>query len=376
MNELTLVRALRSEQDEPTAAALTAGRAALFERIAVEVEPNGEPVPKAAVHRRRRALRGLSALGVGALLAGLVLTDIVGLAGWRGGADAAAAAVLERAAVSAITFADPELGPGQYLHIESELVHPINGAEEDGEVFHYLNRARSELFVPADRDDDWVWVRPPVSLVRVLTPGAEEKIARYYEEVQEGGGELLRAPGGSFYGLTSDSQWGDYDDMPRDPYRLLNHIYRITLGAGSSPDGQALVFIADTLRQGTAPADLRAALLRAAALIPGVTITDDHANLDGERGIAIGRLEERNGLRNEIIIDPDSGRLIGEREITVTGDPDSGLPAGAVYSWSSVRTDVRDAAPAGGTPNGSSDERGCIPSGFNGEWTCPPPEED
>ena len=221
-----------------------------------------------------------------------------------------------------------------------------------------------------------MWIRPTNTLVDVLTPGGDDLVERYYASINEETGgepERLRAAGGAFYGNTSDSQWGDYDSMPRDPYLVLNHIYLMTLGAGPSRDGEALVFITDTLHQGTAPADLRAALFRAAAMIPGVTITEERAELDGSVGIAVGRFESKNGLRVELVFDPATGQLIGEREVAVEGYPEEFVEPGDVYRWSTVRMSVTDRAPAGGTPNGAFDLMGCTPGDQPGAWNCPPP---
>lgn len=54
-------------------------------------------------------------------------------------------------------------------------------------------------------------------------------------------------------------------------------------------DGEALVYIADVLRGGFVPGELWASLFRAATRIPGVTVTDRRANLDGRTGIAVAR---------------------------------------------------------------------------------------
>ena len=61
---------------------------------------------------------------------------------------------------------------------------------------------------------------------------------------------------------------------------------------------------------------LRAALYKAAALIPGVSVTDDQAALDGQSRVAIGRVEGALNVRQDITIDPTTGQLIGEREVT------------------------------------------------------------
>jgi len=383
MDKLTLLRTLRDDIAEPSSEQLapslnklesafqstpsrkrSLGSAKLADRSLQSRTPTA---------RRRFAVASFSTAGVFTLVGVLVASNLLGLGGWRGGADPAAAAVLERAATAAITFEDAPLVAGQYLRVSSQNVHVTDGQEQNGPIITYRINESSQLYVPADRSDDWVWVREPISVVDVLTPGGESVVERFHpSSAQVRDSQLLRAPAGAFYGNTSDSTWGDFASMPRDPYLLVNHIYLRTLGAGPSPDGEALVFIADALRQGTAPADLRAALLRAAAMIPGVTITDDQATLDGSTGTAIGRVESNNAKRVEIIIDPSSGRLIGEREVAVVAIPESDVVAGDILSWSSVETAIVNVAPTGGTPDGVSceldlrpDAFGCVTTGNN-----------
>jgi len=71
------------------------------------------------------------------------------------------------------------------------------------------------------------------------------------------------------------------------------------------------------LRSGLVPADLRAALYRAAARIPGIKLIDSAANLDGRRGVAIGRVQAGGELRHDIVFDSAAGQLIGERDVVV-----------------------------------------------------------
>ena len=124
---------------------------------------------------------------------------------------------------------------------------------------------------------------------------------------------------------------------------LLAEVRRQTNGKGQSDDGEALVFIADLLRTGLVPADLRAALYKTAALIPGVSVTDDQATLDGRKGIAIGRVETTSHRRQDIIIDPTTGLLIGEREVLT--EPRGLVPAGTATTWTAIETSISDAAP-------------------------------
>jgi RNA polymerase sigma-70 factor (ECF subfamily) len=302
------------------------------------------------VRRSRRAAHaiGFSLLGAAALTVALVATNVVGLAGWRGGADSAAASALESAAAATIEVSDPVVGPGQFLLIETSAVWSATTADGAGGFTSFLDGYHDELYVPQNRDDDWVWMRYAREPVQTFGP-ASEAFAAEMQALHED--ELLRAPAGTFYGGSPTSISGDYEALPRDPHRLLNEIYLTTLGEGQSRDGAAFVWITDVLRSGTVPADLRAALYQAAARIPGVTITEQQATLDGTTGVAIGRVETTTDIRQDMIIDPTTGQFIGERQISLTAS--NGLPAGVASTSTSVTTSVVDAAPEGGTLYGN-----------------------
>lgn len=289
--------------------------------------------------RQRRRRRWLTSAAAAAVLAALVAGDLVGLAGWRGNATAEAAEVLNTAAETAITSTDPVVKPGQYLRIRSTNVWSTEEWPEDGSKYQWLDTEKMDMYIPADRNEEWVWLRSG----RAPTTFFDDKARKYVQEQgRQAPPETLRAPKGEFYGQPGGTLTADMSTFPRDPYRLLNHIYIRTLGAGQSVDGEALVFIADLLRTGLVPADLRAALYKAAAMIPGVTIMEGQANLDGRTGVAIGRTEGTL-MRQEIIIDPKTGQVIGERQVLTQ---DYGvMPAGTPISWTAVETSVSDTAP-------------------------------
>lgn len=92
-----------------------------------------------------------------------------------------------------------------------------------------------------------------------------------------------------------------------------------SLGLREVPESEAFVTIADGPRTGVVPADLRAALYKAAALIPGVTVGDRQAKVDGKTGIAIGIPSPDGVARTDIIIDPTSGLMIGEQDVLLGG---------------------------------------------------------
>ncbi len=358
MDELTLLRSVRSPE-APTAGALARGRAALSERML------DNPVPKPS--RRGIRIASLSALGAAAIVTALVLTNVIGLAGWRGGAEPAAADALHSAARATIATSDPVVKEGEYLLVETTAVNLATIGANDGSTASLLFKSEDELYVPADWNDDWIWSRHPSETYQTF--GADSKAAVESAPSPHPGtaDELLQAPAGAFYGGEPTMSFGDLASLPRNPLQLLNHIYRVTLGAGPSPDGEALVYIADRLRTGVVPADLRAAFYEAAALIPGVTIVEDRATLDGRTGVAIGR-DEGSTFRQEIIIDPTTGLFIGERTVTLVGFDE--IPTGTIISWSAVTTSVTTSAPQGGTVNGIFDVMGCISDG-NGGAQCP-----
>ncbi|CAN5230393.1 hypothetical protein BH09ACT6_BH09ACT6_12320 [soil metagenome] len=345
MDEISLLCRVRSDIPERAPDEVAQGKAALFALMGSDTTF----VPTTTLRRRRTAQWiGFTALGAGVLTLALVATNVLGFAGWRGGADAAAASVLESAALATLDVSDPVLAPGQFLLVQTNAVYSAGVGDDAGTYHSYLQSYHDELYIPADRDDDWVWARHPREVYQTFGPESEKATELGQSGEAE---ELLRAPGGTFYGGSPTAISGDYDTLPRDPHQLLNVIYLRTFTAGPSRDGEALVWIADVLRSGTVPADLRAALYKAAAGIPGVTVTEQQANLDSKTGIAIGRIETANNTRQDIIVDPVNGQFIGERTISLGADGD--IPAGTATTWTAVTTSIVDSAPVGGTQYGN-----------------------
>lgn len=356
MNRKTTVERVLSQMDpatQITAAELTQSRnrsLAAMHSVPVAVQGTdgvaalstiGHPSPaksELSARRPRRTSIWLTSAAAATVVAALIGGDVIGLAGWRGGATAQAAELLNNAAQTTINTTDPVVNAGQYLKIRSTNVWSTASAQADGSSYEWLDTEKSEMYVPADRNDEWVWQRSG----RIPTTffSAESKKFVREQNIQPHP-ELLRAPNGTFYGGPGFAP--DMTGLPRDPYRLLNNIYKQTLGKGQSVDGEALVFIADLLRTGVVPADLRGALYKAAAMIPGVSIMEGQANLDGRTGVAIGRTEKAGMMRQEIIIDPKTGQLIGERSILT--EPLGSIPAGTAVTWTAIETAVSDTAP-------------------------------
>lgn len=338
MDELSLLREMRDRTPIATDAALDRGRTKLLQRI----DPQSVKLQKNP--RRRMALRwGLAAAATALVAAVLVGGDVFGPAPLRGAATAQAAEVLNAAAETTIQTADLVPGPGQYLKIQSTNIWGSAAVAADGSEYEWLDTEKSTMYIPANREEEWVWERSG----RIPTTFFDEKSKAYASSMEPAEGYVLRGNNGGFYGTppqqSSFPSQHALAAFPRDPNALLNEIQRQTDGKGQSKDGEALVFIADLLRTGMVPADLRAALYKAAALIPGVTVTDEQATLDGRKGIAIGRVETASHRRQDIIIDPKTGQLIGEREVLT--EPQGSMPAGTATTWTAIETTISETAP-------------------------------
>jgi len=391
MDEISLLRRARTDIPERTPTSVARGRAALFAQIEAETpyapfaalgdETSFTPLPLRRRRRRAVAWTGFSALGAGALTVAFVGGNVFGVAGWNGGADPAAADVLNAAAAATLEFTDPSLSAGQFLHVRTDAVYmtqawldeDVDAARVNGEVQdlntveaqYYMSRERLEVFRPADRNDTWWRIQCRRSVAQTFGPKSE-LAAQQDSSMTEGPiGHLIEMPGGRIQydlpdgGIEMSSPLSgftvpggasdDFSQLPLEPGELLAEIYRLTVGQGPSRDGEALVWIADTLRGGAVPAEYRAAMYQAAALIPGVTITDEQATLNGTTGTAIGRDETNNNFRQEIIIDPTTGQFIGERQVALDGygavTAGAALAAGTTVGWTAVTTEIVDAAP-------------------------------
>ena len=305
--------------------------------------------PEAAFHRRHWARWALAGAAVVALIAGFLVIQTVPF-GQAPPAASAAAAELNSAA-SKIGASDPPVRPGQFRYIGTHAWW-MSTTELGQQSFSYLAENLLETWVPADRSQEWLLHRK-VTGARKWVQGTEAQARAAGLAVETPGwpeGEW-KARCGDFYAADEGKQpctlpgnWSNptppwLAGLPRDPQQLYDRL-RADAPRNKRGDAELLVYAADALRSGLIPADLRAALYRALARLPGLEITEQVANLDGRKGTAYGISD--GDTRQEIIIDPVTGEFIGERETTAR-DLD-GLKAGTVMSYASVTTAVVDRA--------------------------------
>jgi hypothetical protein len=336
MDELTVLRRAREDVQAVEPQALADARRRLM--VVATAKPR---------RSRPRTLLLVPATAAACLLVALT----VGL--WPGGQQTATAAEVLRAASTASSrTADPVTGPGQYLEVttrEKSLGY-VTGEAGGGVVGAYVVRPVQTVWVPHDRATAWV------SRSYSLAPGnvyGDEAVRRaaardFAESATAQHPVLERAAGGAFgngeLGGGEDTSIGvdDLASLPRDGRALLDRLSNAP-GVPEPRGDKVMSQVATLLRSGLVPHDLRAAMYDALALLPGVVITDDQASLDGRTGTAIGVRSSTGYELDEVIIDPETGDYLGQRQTQLVRE--GAVPAGTVMDSTSVSVRVVDQAP-------------------------------
>ncbi len=311
--------------------------------------------PQVVARRRRRRWPrvAIAASAAGILTAGIGVAQITGL--FDGGATPAAAAALNEAAEISLTMKDPVVLPTQFLKI-TETRRDLMVWYADGHQVstRYFTTSTNTRWIPGDPTRQSVLVAGCASTPQ---PGdfLDAQSAAYVAEQTAKYGPRQCSPitsrgvGPSLGDARVISPWMAPDaaflaGLPRDPHHLFE---RIRDGAATvdtnTVDDVMMGRITDLLRTGTVPADLRAALFRTAALIPDVDVTADAVTLDGHTGVAVARTVARTNVRQDLVFDPHTGLVIGQR--TVLLQADGTLPAGFVTDTSYQSQQVVDTAP-------------------------------
>lgn len=316
MDELTLLRSTRDQTREPSADALLTARAALLMLAAGE---GTHAAPQATARHPWRARLTWSSAGVATAMVAVLVAGQINLTA----SSAHASDLLRAAATDTVRYVDLVPGSGQYLrsHTHAQWLMCNSGGticEPNDQII--------DVYMPADPQADWVLYRDWGSGTGVTGESVE----------------TIRAAGGEFY----SDRWVsvDYAEIPDDGAAAYSWIDSQYSGGSASRDEDNFGRITSILKSGLVPAVQRAALLDALARIPGVSATEGVANLDGVVGVAIGRNEVfRAGERQEIIIDPDTGLVIGERRLA--GANVFGWEFGEVSALTAIESTVVESAP-------------------------------
>lgn len=346
---LAAVAALPSDEDHHESVALaSADTHRAVAAVPTADAPGGSTALRARRAASRRRVPGRRGLLAAAAVVILVGAGLIAPTFWtrddKPVVSADAARSLTQAA-AAIGASDQPVGPGQYRYLDT---HAWSSVTSRYDV--YLVENRITEWVPADPGDPnqlWMLDRAPTGEIQWITGDREAFDANADGRPALSPTLQTTAVCGDFFGDAGGcgraGAWADptpefLAGLPRDPGLLYDRL-RADAPDNGRGDAELLTYAADLLRTGLAPADLRAALYRTLATLPGLEITDAVANLDGRTGTAFGI--EDGDQRQDLIIDPATGTYIGERQV-LTEDRD-GAPAGTTVNFTSLTTDVVDA---------------------------------
>jgi hypothetical protein len=262
--------------------------------------------------------------------------------------------VLASAANLAIRTTDLPLGPGQFRHLSNHAWEEFTEQQADGGGFSYLREETIQTWIPADYHSDWHMVRALTGKRQWLGGTVSESVAMS-EPVPDANFQNadLTAACGNFYPRSQGTHvCGDptdigspafYQSLPTSTDAMLAKLKQEAAPKGGTP-GEVLHIADAMLQTGLAPAAARAAMYRALAELPGIQITDRTANLAGVTGVALG-IDDGSSQREDVIIDPNTGEYIGDRDIAVHPDQKWVKP-GTVVGFTSQTMSVVDSISA------------------------------
>lgn len=303
---------------------------ALLREVAL-TEPLGGRTARAA--RPRRLVRVLvPALACAVAVVGAVAVNLADTAGHGTAAVRGAAApevpeatrLLDRIALAAAAQERPAVRADQFVYVESRVAYAAQNAAggpvsiapmHRRQVWLSADGSRPGLLREEGRPDSRLDVDAPVYTLD--GPGATPRPSTRHD-----GGPSIGDPTHAYVA-----------SLPTDPDTLLELIRKETRG-GQDPDQRAFTAIGGLLAETWAPPRVSAALYRAAARIPGVTVVRAAHDAAGREGVAVARTA--HGRQTQWVFDRTTYAFLGERTV-LTEAGDAG-PAGTVVGASAVLT--------------------------------------
>ena len=281
---------------------LPAGRQhALKEHLISELRLAASPAAgRPATRRRRMPAIAIAATGAAALAAALALAL---LPANTSGASPAAVRLLAKIATTAARQPAPPVRDSQFWYIKSWVAYQVcNGGSGNNCV----------LVKPHERQ---IWQSVSnqcvTGLLREYGQDTPLKFTTNY----------LHCP---YRGGVHDPTYRFLQSLPTDPHALLSLIEQQMQGQLPGPE-EAFTTIGDLLREAIAPPRVSAALYRAAALIPGVTVVANATDAIGRHGAAVAMTYQ--GVRSEWIFSNHTLRYLGARDVNIANGTTTGEAA-------------------------------------------------
>ena len=286
-----------------TRQAITAQQRAPGRRRAWAAVPDRAPGP------RRRMLAAAGALAAAATLAAVIVVAL--LPANTPGASPAAVRLLAKIALAAAQQPAPPVRNSQFWYIKSWVAY--RGCKQVLGNNGVLGKPYDcGMEKPHERQ---IWQ----SVSNLCVTGLLREHGQNTPFADSPGGQCPDRGG------LNDPTYRLLQTLPTDPHALLAMIYRVERGHGPGPDQEAFVTIGDLLREAIAPPQVSAALYRAAALIPGVTVVADTTDAIGRHGVAVAMTSQ--GVRSEWIFSKQTLQYLGERDINIADGTTNGMAA-------------------------------------------------
>jgi hypothetical protein len=309
-DDITTLHTIRPPAVAPSADAHAAARAALMERAARTVSVPGR------IHRFRLPRRGvrLAVAGGLAVAAAAAVTVALSLGGMDqngrpralppvapvppGGPATQAQTVLYQAAGQAEARAFTPPRPSQWTYLETRYTSPGKPA------IGTTQTPKSPLRTRVDR----VWIR---------VDGTQ--LAEY-----DGGRLTVSATGGGMPPV----DYASVVKIPLDPDALLAWAKRDGPGGKTARNGDDIAFsmLASLLNNNLVPPRQEAAVYRAMAKIPHVTLDRKSVDVAGRPALAVSRVVW-GYIREDVLLDRTSYAYLGDRNVVIkdhTGDAGTG----------------------------------------------------
>jgi hypothetical protein len=327
MNEIDLLRELRAELPGPRAESRASARGALVARIEQSQRP---PAQVAVPLWRRSRLRLVAALA--AIAALLIALPALILGGGGKVQPAVGQALRTAAAVAATQPAEPPLGPGQYFYTRSREAYLTSVGFNPRCATHPCDREH-----PWEETREWSVLVPRIRQTWIAANGAgrarvvsvrPEFLTPGQRKAWMAAGSPPLSSGGAEDFALSGQPYLDTAGLPTQPKALRSLIEARKIPLVDGPPGEAETFtlIGDMLRNTYLPPAFRAALYRVVAELPEVELLGEVEDPVGRTGIGVAYT--KGSVTHELIFDPTTSALFGEREVAAGRIPDLQVPAG------------------------------------------------
>lgn len=293
--ELARLLAVPAERELP------AGRQqALKEHLMTELRLAGPATGRPARRRRKPAIL-VAAIAVAAALAAALVVTLLPLN--TSGSSPAAMRLLAKIATAAARQPSPPVRNSQFWYIKSWVSYEVcNGGSGSG----------CRMEEPHERQ---IWQSVSNQCVTGLLREDGQNTRLVFST------NYLHCP---YLGSVNDPSYRFLQSLPTDPVALLSLIEQQMQGQLPRPE-EAFATIGDLLHEAIAPPRVSAALYRAAALIPGVTVVADATDAIGRHGVAVALTYQ--GVRSEWIFSRRTFLYLGERDIKIADGSTTGMSA-------------------------------------------------